>query len=283
MTNYSKSTDYVNPTSELQQLTNKSILEFFSVELKPDIHYTKVAKTGQYVQSMTTITITLNSHGFSAGLILSLKFATGGAIDGIYTIQTVATNTFTVTAINSATIIGTHNVTFNVNSTISDPTVYLFHSGNNMKDSFDIVWQSNTYSRIPCNADGFKYSGKGKLPRPTLTLSNLLGTITAILQLTNQTTAFSDLAGAKVTRRRALSQDLDEINFPSNVNPYKNGSVDPSAELPREVYFVERKTVENLNIVQFELVSSFDLFGVDAPKKLVTKKDFAGVGRFVNF
>ena len=283
MTNYSKSTDYVNPTSELQQLTNKSILEFFSVELKPDIHYTKVAKTGQYVQSGTTITITLNSHGFSAGLILSLKFVTGGAIDGIYTIKTVATNTFTVTAINSATITGTHNVTFNVNSTISDPTVYLFHSGNNMKDSFDIVWQSNTYSRMPCSADGFKYSGKGKLPRPTLTLSNLLGTITAILQLTNQTTAFSDLAGAKVIRRRALSQDLDEINFPSNVNPYKNGTVDPSAELPREVYFIERKTVENINIVQFELVSSFDLFGITAPKKMVTKKDFAGVGKFVNF
>ena len=76
---------------------------------------------------------------------------------------------------------------------------------------------------------------------------------------------------------------LDEENFPSNVNPYKSGSVDPSAELPREVYFVERKTIENRNIVQFELVSSFDLFGVSAPKKLVTKADFAGVGTFVNF
>jgi lambda family phage minor tail protein L len=152
-----------------------------------------------------------------------------------------------------------------------------------MKDSLDIVWQSNTYSRMPVKADGFKYSGKGKLPRPTLTLSNLLGTITSILQLTNQTTALSDLAGAKVTRRRALSKDLDEVNFPSNVNPYKSGSVDPSAELPREVYFIERKTIENRNIVQFELVSSFDLFGISAPKKLVTRADFPAVGTLVNF
>ena len=121
------------------------------------------------------------------------------------------------------------------------------------------------------------------MPRPTLTLSNLLGTITSILQLTNQTTALSDLTGSKVTRRRALSKDLDEVNFSSDVNPYKSGSVDPSAELPREVYFIERKTIENRNIVQFELVSSFDLFGVSAPKKLVTKADFAGVGTFVNF
>ena len=269
------------PTSALQGLTNKSIIELYSVELKADIHYTKSAKTATYNQSSQTITIFLDSHGFTVGLILSLDFTSGNGIDGVYTIQTVTTNSFTVTGTTSQTTSG--NVSFNVNANISNPTVYLFHSGNNMKDSLDIVWQSNTYSRMPVKAEGFKYSGKGKLPRPTLTLSNLLGTITSILQLTNQITALSDLSGAKVTRRRALSKDLDEVNFPSDVNPYKSGSVDPSAELPREVYFIERKTIENRNIVQFELVSSFDLFGISAPKKLVTKADFAGVGTFVNF
>ena len=270
------------PTSALQGLTNKSIIELYSVELKPDIHYTKSAKTGEYLHSGQTITITLSSHGLSVGLIISLNFTTGNSVDGVYTIQTVPTSdTFTVTATTSLFTNG--DVSFNVNATITNPTVYLFHSGNNMKDSLDIIWQGNTYSRMPVKADGFKYSGKGKLPRPTLTLSNLLGTITSILQLTNQITPLSDLAGAKVTRRRALSKDLDEENFPSNVNPYKSGSVDPSAELPREVYFIERKTVENRNIVQFELVSSFDLFGVSAPKKLVTKADFPQVGTFVNF
>ena len=274
------------PTSALQELTNKSIIELYSVELKPDIHYTKTARTGTYLQLGNQININVNlgdhetSHGLSIGTILSLNF-TGDAIDGIYTIQAASNTSFIVTGIDSRVITG--NVSFNVNSTIANPTVYLFHSGNNMKDSLDIIWQANTYSRMPVKAEGFKYSGKGKLPRPTLTLSNLLGTITAILQLTNQTTPLSDLAGAKVTRRRALSRDLDEENFPSNVNPYKVGSVDPSAELPREVYFVERKTIENRNIVQFELVSSFDLFGVSAPKKLVTTDDFPGVGTFVNF
>tara|TARA_Y100000052_G_scaffold26865_1_gene32724 strand:+ start:508 stop:1341 length:834 start_codon:yes stop_codon:yes gene_type:complete len=274
------------PTSALQELTNKSIIELYSVELKPDIHYTKTARTGTYIQLGNNININVNlgehetSHGLSIGTILSLNF-TGDAIDGIYTIQAADNNSFIVTGIISRVITG--DVSFNVNSTIANPTVYLFHSGNNMKDSSDIIWQANTYSRMPVKAEGFKYSGKGKLPRPTLTLSNLLGTITAILQLTNQTTPLSDLAGAKVTRRRALSRDLDEENFPSNVNPYKVGSVDPSAELPREVYFVERKTIENRNIVQFELVSSFDLFGVSAPKKLVTTDDFPGVGTFVNF
>ena len=271
-----------NPVPELQQLTNKSIIELFSVELIPDLHYTKVAKTAQYTQTGTDITINLAAHGFSVGLILSLNFVTGGATDGIYTIKTVATDSFTVKALTSASITGTHNVTFNVNSTITDPTVYLFHAGNNMKDSLDIVWQSNTYTRMPFEASGFKYSGQGKLPRPTLTFSNLLGTITSILQLTNQTTPFSDLSTAKVTRRRTLARFLDEENFPSEINPYRVGSVDPTAELPREVYFIERKTIENRNIVQFEMVGSFDLFGVGAPKKLVTRADFAGVGTFVN-
>ncbi len=268
-----------NPVSQLQELTNKSIIELFSVELVPDLHYTKSAKTATYSQSGTTITITLTSHGFSTGLILSLDFTSGNGIDGIYTIQTVDTNTFTVTGTTSQSTSG--SVSFNVNSTLTDATVFLFHAGNNMKDSGDIVWQSNTYSRMPCQATGFKYSGKGLLPRPTLTFSNLLGTITTIILRVNLTTPFIDLQRAKVTRRRTLSRFLDATNFPSSVNPY--GTPDPTAELPREVYFIDKKATENRNIVEFEMVTSFDLAGVGAPKKLVTRDDFKGVGTFVNF
>ena len=268
-----------NPVSELQQLTNKSIIELFSVELKADVHYTKSAKTATYSQSGQTITITLNSHGFSTGLILSLDFTSGNGIDGVYTIQTVATNTFTVTGTTSQSTSG--NVSFNVNATIADDTVFLFHSGNNLKDNNDLVWQSNTYARMPCEASGFSYSGKGKLPRPTLTFSNILGNITTILQKVNQTTAFSDLTGAKVIRRRTLSRFLDAVNFPSSINPY--GTPDPSSELPQEIYFIERKVTENRDIVQFELVSTFDLIGVGAPKKLDTRADFPLVGTLQNF
>ena len=268
-----------NPTTELQQLTNKSIIELYSVELKPDVHFQKTAQTGTYSQSGTTITISATGHGMPVGTIVVLDFTTGNAGDGVYTIQTESTNEFTVTSTVSQSTSG--DVSFNSNVDPSVPIVYLFHAGNNMKDSTDIIWQSNTYTRMPVKAEGFKYSGKGKLPRPTLTFSNLLGTITAILQLTNQTTAFSDLAGAKVTRRRTLSRFLDATNFPSNVNPY--GTPDASAELPREVYFIDKKATENRNIVEFEMVSSFDLAGVGAPKKLVTRDDFPGVGTFVNF
>ena len=269
-----------NPVSELQQLTNKSIIELYSVELKAGVHFDKTAMTPTYSQSGNTITVSQNGHGMPVGTIIPLNFTSGNAIDGIYTIQTESTNQFTVTAINSQSTSG--NLKMNVNQNPTVPVVYLFHAGNNMKNSTDIIWQSNTYSRMPVKADGFKYTGKGKLPRPTLTLSNLLGTITTILQTTNSITPLSDLSGAKVVRRRTLARFLDESNFPSNINPFKVGSVDPTAEMPRETYFIERKTVENRQVVQFELVGSFDLFGVVAPKKLVTRADFAGVGTFVN-
>ena len=267
-----------NPVPELQQKTNKSIIELYSVELKADVHYTKVANTATYSQSGTTITVTLTAHGFSTGLILSLDFTSGNGIDGIYTIQTVATDTFTVTATTSQSTSG--NVSFNVNSTITDPTVYLFHAGNNIKDKNDLIWQANTYSKMPVTSAGYLYSGKGKLPRPTLTFSNLLGVITALMQLVNKTTAFCDLQGAKITRRRTLGRFLDAVNFPSSINPY--GTPDPSAELPKEIYFIERKVTESRDIVQFELVSTFDLVGVGAPKKLVTRADFPLVGTLQN-
>ena len=267
-----------NPISELQQRVNKSLIELYSLELKADVHYTKSAKTATYSQSGQVITITLNSHGFSTGLILSLDFTSGNGIDGIYTIQTVATNTYTVTGTTSQSTSG--SVSFNVNSTLTNPTVYLFHAGNNLKDKNDLIWQSNTYSKMPVTSEGYLYSGKGKLPRPTLTFSNLLGVITALMQLVNQTTQFSDLQGAKVIRRRTLARFLDAVNFPSSVNPY--GTPDPSAELPQEIYFIERKVTENRDIVQFELVSTFDLVGVGAPKKLVTRADFPLVGTLQN-
>ena len=269
-----------NPIPELQQLTNKSIIELFSVELKADVHYESTTLSNTYNQSNST-DIQLNdaNHGLSVGDIVSIDFTTGGAVSGVYTVTATASTSFTVKSTVSNTLSGLYSIKKNTNA--ANPTVYLFHAGNNMKDSGDIVWQSNTYARMPCRAEGFKYSGKGLLPRPTLIFSNLLGTITTIILRVNQTTPFIDLQRAKVTRRRTLSRFLDATNFPSNVNPF--GTPDPTAELPREVYFIDKKATENRNIVEFEMVSSFDLAGVGAPKKLVTRDDFKGVGTFVNF
>lgn len=137
---------------------------------------------------------------------------------------------------------------------------YRFHAGSNMNGNGEVVWNGASYLRFPVEADGFEYSGNGQLPRPKIRCSNIFGTITAILL-----SLPSGLEGAKVTRIRTLARYLDGINFAGGVNPY--GTPDPSAEFPREIYYIDRKTVETRDVVEFELAAAFDLAGVRAPKR----------------
>ena len=163
------------------------------------------------------------------------------------------------------------------NSLHGATTIYRFHNGSSLKDNGEIVWAGNSYQRFPIKAEGFQY-GKGQLPRPTLTVSNALGTITAILLNVNETTTGNDLTGATVTRIRTLARFLDAVNFPNNVNPY--GTPDATAEFPQEIYKIDRKAAENREVVQFELASVFDLVGVRAPKRQCTRADFPSIGTF---
>jgi len=158
-------------------------------------------------------------------------------------------------------------------------SVTRFHSGVSMNSNADIVWQGNTYTKYPITAEGFEFSGQGTLPRPTLTASNILGTITALMATVNATTPFNDLQGAKFIRHRTMAQFLDAVNFPSNINPF--GTPSSTTELPQEIYYVNQKTLENREKVIFELVSALDLQGVRVPKKQVLDTDFPAVGLFV--
>ena len=73
---------------------------------------------------------------------------------------------------------------------------------------------------------------------------------------------------------------LDAINFPGGINPL--GTPDPTAEFPQEIYKIDRKASENREVVTFELAAVFDLVGVIAPKRQVTKKDFPSIGTFIS-
>lgn len=139
-------------------------------------------------------------------------------------------------------------------------TVYRFHAGANMNANGELVWAGNTYQRFPLEADGFSYEGKGSLPRPKIRCSNVLGTITAILAGLP-----SGLEGAKVTRIRTLARYIDGANFPGGTNPY--GTPDSTAEFPREIYYIDRRSLETRDVVEFELAAAFDLAGVRAPKR----------------
>jgi lambda family phage minor tail protein L len=137
--------------------------------------------------------------------------------------------------------------------------IYRFHAGTNLNSTGSIFWDGDEYIPFPIEAEGFEYSGNGQLPRPKIRVSNILSTITAVIL-----TLPDGLEGAKVTRIRTLARYIDAVNFPSGVSPY---SPDPTAEFPREIYTIDRKTVENREVVEFELAAAFDLAGVSAPKR----------------
>ena len=156
-------------------------------------------------------------------------------------------------------------------------TIYRFHAGSSLKDNGEIVWAGNSYQRFPIQAEGFAFQ-KGMLPRPTLTVSNALGTITAILLNVNTTTAGNDLTGATVTRIRTLARFIDAVNFPGDINPY--GTPDATAEFPQEIYKIDRKAAENRDVVEFELAGAIDMAGVRAPKRQCTRALFPSIGTF---
>jgi lambda family phage minor tail protein L len=136
--------------------------------------------------------------------------------------------------------------------------VYRFHAGANAAVSGNIVFNSQTYTRIPIKADGFEYSNTGTLPRPTLSISNHDSTMTTLLLLVNATTAGNDLGGAEVRRIRTLKKYLDG-----------ESAADPNARWPEERWFVDRKASESRDQVTFELASKFDLAGQKIPKRQV--------------
>jgi lambda family phage minor tail protein L len=137
---------------------------------------------------------------------------------------------------------------------------YRFHAGSNLNDNGELIWAGQSYLRFPVEAEDFEYSGNGQLPRPKIRVGNILGTITAILL-----TLPRGMEGAKLTRIRTLARYIDGGNFPGGTNPY--GTPDPTAEFPREIYYVDRKTIETRDVVEFELAAAFDLAGVRAPKR----------------
>ena len=136
--------------------------------------------------------------------------------------------------------------------------VYRFHAGANAAIDGNVVFNGNTYTRIPVKADGFEFTNTGTLPRPTLTISNLDGTMTTLLLLVNATTAGNDLGGAEVRRIRTLKKFLDG-----------ESTADPNAKFPDERWYVDRKANESRDSVTFELASKFDLAGQKLPKRQI--------------
>jgi len=133
-----------------------------------------------------------------------------------------------------------------------------FHAGTNGLLQ-NLTWQGNVYTAFPVQASGFDFNGQGQVARPKLIVANVVGAITALVL------QYQDIVGAKVTRRRTLAKYLDAVNFPGGTNP----SADPTAEFPLDVFYVDRKSAETNEVVEFELAPAMDLTGVMLPRRQI--------------
>lgn len=159
--------------------------------------------------------------------------------------------------------------------------VFRFH--NNLKlINQDIYWKGQAYRALPIKVDGFETSTRGALPTPKMTIFFNDKDFAFLSYFRLQVRRSDDLIGAKVTRVRTFARYLDEENFftrgidgtkmprgnidlilPENFEP------DPNAEFPREIYYIERKSSEDIRAIQFELASIIDFENVKLPRRLI--------------
>lgn len=94
---------------------------------------------------------------------------------------------------------------FVLDATVLGGTPVYFHAGTNGLQQ-PIVWQGQTYQPYPIQVNGFELTGQGALPKPTMSVSNVGGLISALVM------EYDDLVGAKLIRKRTFAQYLDAAN-----------------------------------------------------------------------
>ena len=114
------------------------------------------------------------------------------------------------------------------------------------------TWQGHTYVPVPIEGSGWSTTGKGALPTPHLKVANVA------LAFSAAAIAYDDLRGCRVTRHRTWLQFLDG-----------QPGADPDAELPPDVFRIERKAAQNKMYVEWELAAQIDQQGAMIPQRVV--------------
>lgn len=115
----------------------------------------------------------------------------------------------------------------------------------------DITFQGHVYQPYPIKGSGFALTSDQQ-PTPRIVVQNLDGAI-SILCL-----QYDDLVGAIFTRRRTFKHYLDGEE-----------TANPNEEFPVDRFFVERKAIETLDTVEFDLTTALDFQGVKLPRRQI--------------
>tara|TARA_Y100000310_G_scaffold307914_1_gene350484 strand:+ start:3749 stop:5047 length:1299 start_codon:yes stop_codon:yes gene_type:complete len=165
----------------------------------------------------------------------------------------------------------------------SGEAVFRFH--NNLKiTSQTIEWKGQIYHPIPINVEGFDSSTRGAVATPKMSLMSNEKYDSMFKDFRSMLRKLDDMIGAKVTRVRTFAKYLDANNFYTTLSDgtkvSKGDDVvipegfepDPHAEFPREIYFINRKSVENKQGIEFELGSFADFENLKLPSRIVLSR-----------
>ena len=118
-----------------------------------------------------------------------------------------------------------------------------------------IWWQGNEYKAWPCQIEGIEATTDGTSPQPKLSVANLDSSITALCL------AYDDLLQAKVSVHDTLAKYLDARNYIGG-----NPTADPTQE-KLKVFYIDAKSSETNEVVEFTLTSPMDLQGLMIPTR----------------
>ncbi|HEE9786899.1 TPA: phage minor tail protein L [Enterobacter soli] len=118
-----------------------------------------------------------------------------------------------------------------------------------------IWWQGTEYKAWPYQIEGLEKSTDGTSAEPKLSVANLDSSITALCL------AYDDLVLARVVIHDTMAKYLDDRNFPSG-NPLAN----PTQE-KRQTWYIDGRTGETNETVQFVLSSPMDVQGMMIPTR----------------
>lgn len=155
---------------------------------------------------------------------------------------------------------------FEVYIDVSVGYLYL-HAGKNFDKS--IFFQGREYLPCPIEFEGSEQNSAGSSPRPTIKIANIDSVVTKYIKNKD------NLNKSRVTRKKVMLQNIDDVNFPRGLNPFWgyinkfNESSGYGKEYFKEFYIIAKKKLENKYQVELELASPLDLENLTLPARKI--------------
>jgi lambda family phage minor tail protein L len=170
----------------------------------------------------------------------------------------------------------TINFDYNGNQPMNRGVLRIYNDYNLYKlagnDYGRIKWQNNFYYPFPIFSEGFEYTSAGTLPTPRVSISNLSPDYSAnsfYRYIRMQIQSLGDIVGGKFSRIKTFLKYLDGSNFSGGYNPFNPNTGLYEMELPRDIYYIDRKSTENKNIIEYQLNTILDLENLVLPARTI--------------